>query len=145
MPTDPTEVDPRRCPVCWTAFTPTRHNPRQRYCCPPCRVEDWRRRRDSAPTAPEPPSRLRDAFPEPVRETFICACCGRTVVTAVIGVFANLDVGSPTRFCSPACRTAAWRRRRAGVPERAPLQRRGGRSRSLTAPPNPKENPMNPP
>ena len=145
MPTDPAELEPRRCPVCWTTFTPTRHNPRQRYCSPPCRVADWRRRRDSVATAPEPPPRLRDAFPEPARETFTCPCCGKTAVTAVHGVLANPDVGSPTRFCSPACRTAAWRHRRAGASERTPIQRRGGRGRNLTAPPNPKEHPMNPP
>jgi hypothetical protein len=39
--------------------------------------------------------------------------------------------GSLRRFCSPACRQAAYRRRRAGAAEDAPLQRVGGRDRSL--------------
>ncbi len=35
------------------------------------------------------------------------------------------------RFCSPACRQAAWRRRQAGVSESTPRQLSGGRSRRL--------------
>ena len=77
-------------------------------------------------------SRLRYASGGPERETFVCEACGQTVVTAVTGVFHNPKVGSPTRFCSPACRQAAYRRRRAGVAENTPLQPRGGRRRSLT-------------
>jgi len=67
----------------------------------------------------------------PEQCSFVCTCCGRTKVTAVEGVFYNPQVGNPQRFCSPACRQAAWRRRRAGVAEDAPLQHRGGRSRRL--------------
>jgi hypothetical protein len=68
---------------------------------------------------------------EPQRTSFVCACCGRTVVTAIEGLFYNLPVGSKQRFCDSACRQAALRRRRAGVSENAPLQRQGGRSRRL--------------
>jgi len=42
----------RRCPVCWTLFTPNptaNPNPR-RYCSPACRMEDWRRRREREQT-----------------------------------------------------------------------------------------------
>ena len=31
-------------------------------------------------------------------------------------------------FCDAACRQAAWRRRKAGVPEATALQKKGGRS-----------------
>ena len=68
---------------------------------------------------------------EPRRTSFVCACCGRTIVTAIEGLFYNPPVGSTRRFCDPACRQAAWRRRKAGVPEAATLQKRGGRSRGL--------------
>jgi hypothetical protein len=68
---------------------------------------------------------------EPGRASFVCGCCGRTIVTAVEGLFHNPAVGSKQRFCDNACRQAAWRRRKAGVPESAPLQRRGGRARKL--------------
>jgi hypothetical protein len=68
---------------------------------------------------------------EPQRTSFVCACCGRTVVTAIEGLFYNPPVGSKQRFCGSACRQAALRRRRAGVSENAPLQRQGGRSRRL--------------
>jgi len=68
---------------------------------------------------------------EPRRTSFVCACCGRTIVTAIEGLFYNPPVGSKRRFCGPACRQAAWRRRQAGVPEATALQKRGGRSRGL--------------
>jgi hypothetical protein len=54
---------------------------------------------------------MRDASPGPARRGFTCACCGHFTVTAVDGLFANPRSGSPARFCSPACRAAAWRRR----------------------------------
>jgi hypothetical protein len=68
---------------------------------------------------------------EPERTSFICACCGRTIVTAIEGLYYNAPVGSKRRFCDPACRQAAWRRRRAGASEDVALQRKGGRSRRL--------------
>jgi hypothetical protein len=68
---------------------------------------------------------------EPQRANFVCACCGRTVVTAVEGLYYNPAVGSKQRFCDAACRQAAWRRRKAGISEAAALQRTGGRSRRL--------------
>ena len=55
MPTEPTEptghepATQRRCPVCWTPFTPnpsTNPHPR-RYCSAACRMEDWRRRHEA--------------------------------------------------------------------------------------------------
>ena len=51
MPTtDPTNpaTEPRRCPVCWTWFTPNSpNNPHpRRYCCGACRIADSRRRRE---------------------------------------------------------------------------------------------------
>jgi len=36
-----------------------------------------------------------------------------------------------SRFCTPACRQAAYRRRRAAAPEDTPAQHQGGRSRKL--------------
>ena len=68
---------------------------------------------------------------EPARTSFVCACCGRTVVTVVEGSFYNPPVGSKRRFCDPACRQAAWRRRKAGVAEATAPQRTGGRARRL--------------
>jgi hypothetical protein len=65
------------------------------------------------------------------REGFTCASCGRLTVTAIEGLFHNPQVGSPSRFCSPACRTAAWRRRRAGALEDTPRQHQGGSNRRL--------------
>jgi hypothetical protein len=65
------------------------------------------------------------------QEGFTCASCRRLHVTAIEGLFYNPQVGSPSRFCSPACRTAAWRRRRAGAPEDTPLQHQGGSNRRL--------------
>ena len=75
---------------------------------------------------------MRDASDRPARQGFTCACCGRFVVTAVDGLFANPAVGSPRRFCDPACRQAAYRRRRAGAPENTAPPRTGGRNRHLT-------------
>lgn len=81
---------------------------------------------------------MRNAWEPLVRHGLTCASCGTFTVTAIEGVFYNPPVGSPQRFCSPACRAAAWRRRRAGVTEDTPRQRAGGRSRRLRpAPPQP--------
>lgn len=74
---------------------------------------------------------VRNASEGPRRTEFVCACCRRTVTTAIEGLFYNPPVGSPQRFCSPSWRVAAWRRRRAGVPEATPLQLCGCRSRRL--------------
>ena len=74
---------------------------------------------------------MRDASDQPTRKVSVCECCGRDTVTAVEGVFRNPQPGSPRRFCSPACRQAAYRRRRAGVTESTPAQRQGGRNRRL--------------
>jgi hypothetical protein len=82
---------------------------------------------------------MRNASSQPTRCELTCACCGNKVVTAIKGLFYNPPVGSPQRFCSPACRQAAWRRRRAGVNETSPRQLTGGRSRSLRT--HPDENP----
>jgi len=64
------------------------------------------------------------------REGFTYASRQRLHVTAIEGLFYNPQVGSPNRFCSPACRTAAWRRR-AGAPEDTPRQHQGGSNRRL--------------
>jgi hypothetical protein len=87
---------------------------------------------------PDRKNGMRNASSEPVRSELTCAHCGREIITAIEGLFYNPPVGSPRRFCEPACRQAAWRRRRAGVDEAAPPQRTGGRSRSLRQqnPPN---------
>ena len=41
------------------------------------------------------------------------------------------------RFCDPACRQVAYRRRRANAPENTPVQRQGGRGRKLNPSPGP--------
>lgn len=81
---------------------------------------------------------MRDAYPgrgtpdPPARAATTCTLCGRTTVTSIEGLFHNPATGSPRRFCSPACRQAAYRRRQAGAPETTPPQRHGGRNRTLT-------------
>lgn len=77
---------------------------------------------------------MRDASGQHRREGFECTACGRFIVTAVDGLFRNPNVGSPRRFCDPACRQAAYRRRHAGVAEDTPRQTKGGRDRSLGRP-----------
>jgi hypothetical protein len=84
---------------------------------------------------------MRNASSPPARSQLTCACCGKTIVTAIEGLYYNPPVGSPRRFCSPACRQAAWRRRRAGVDESAPSQTIGGRARSLPRQNPPKHHP----
>jgi len=76
---------------------------------------------------------MRDASGRPAREVLRCECCWRDIVVAVEGLLRSPRVGSPRRFCDPACRQAAYRRRRAGVPESTRSQRSGGRDRSLRA------------
>ena len=49
-----------------------------------------------------------------------CQCCGREIVLSVQGVFAYAPRGSARRFCDPACRQAAYRRRVASVEENTP-------------------------
>jgi hypothetical protein len=79
---------------------------------------------------------MRNALPATpdglARSGVTCQACGHVVVTSIQGLYDNPAVGSPQRFCSPACRQAAWRRRRAGVAEDAPRQHWGGRRRKLT-------------
>lgn len=90
---------------------------------------------------PDPEPTLRDASSTgprsdpPVTQPvgFICPPCDRFVRTDVDGVVQRARTGSPPRFCSPGCRQAAFRRRRAGVDEGVRLQQRGGRNRSLDA------------
>lgn len=50
-PAEP-ETDRRRCPVCWTWFTPNSpSNPHpRRYCSGACRIQDSRRRREREQT-----------------------------------------------------------------------------------------------
>ena len=55
MPVDESRdpgTDRRRCPVCWTWFTPNSvSNPYpRRYCCAACRIEDSRRRHEREQT-----------------------------------------------------------------------------------------------
>jgi hypothetical protein len=76
---------------------------------------------------------MRDASGLPSRKVTRCECCGADTVIAVEGLFSNPETGSPRRFCSPACRQAAYRRRQAGVAESTKPQRTGGRDRSLRA------------
>ena len=75
---------------------------------------------------------MRDASGQPGREGFECPVCGRFITTAIEGFWRNPKPGSPQRFCDPACRQAAYRRRRAGVAEGTPRQISGGRDRTLT-------------
>jgi hypothetical protein len=82
---------------------------------------------------------MRDALPPNpaglTRWGFTCQACGKLTVTAVDGLFTNPPRGSRQRFCSPACRQAAHRRRQAHTAEDTPRQPTGGRSRRLTKDP----------
>jgi hypothetical protein len=66
---------------------------------------------------------MRDAFALPPnrdglkRTGLQCQCCGHEIVLAVESVFARTPRGSAQRFCGPACRQAAYRRRQAHVEE----------------------------
>jgi hypothetical protein len=84
----------------------------------------------NASSLPAPETVMRDTS-RPNRCGFVCATCGRFNVTAVEGLFSRTRAGSHQRFCDHACRQAAYRRRRAGVNEDTPVQRKGGRSRRL--------------
>ena len=92
------------------------------------------------PDADPPPTRrgMRNALPAGpngfARYGFTCQCCGRLVVTGVDGLFDNPARGSTQRFCGPACRQAAHRRRRAGASESSPRLHAGGRRRRLAPP-----------
>ena len=77
---------------------------------------------------------MRDASIPPRREGFTCPVCQCRIVTSVEGIFRNRKAGSDRRFCDPACRQAAYRRRRAGAPEDTPRQLKGGRNRALNHP-----------
>lgn len=93
------------------------------------------------PVQADPGPALRDASStgprtgpsEPQHTGFICPPCGRFIRTDLDAVLWRARTGSPPRFCSPGCRQAAFRRRRAGVDEGVRLQQRGGRNRSLDA------------
>lgn len=80
---------------------------------------------------------MRNAFPllpnqdGLARTGLTCQCCGRVIVISVEGLFQTPTHGSAQRFCDPACRQAAYRRRQADVPENTPAQRQGGRGRTL--------------
>jgi len=74
---------------------------------------------------------MRDASDPAAREVSRCECCGTDTLIAIEGLFRNPTPGSPRRFCSPACRQAAYRRRQAGVAESTRPQRTGGRNRHL--------------
>ena len=79
---------------------------------------------------------LRDASSSATKVSpggFVCPPCGRFVRTDLDGVLRRVRTGSKPRFCSPGCRQAAYRRRRAGVGEDAPLQHEGGAKRSLSS------------
>jgi hypothetical protein len=82
---------------------------------------------------------MRDALPPNptglARWGFTCQACGTLIVTAVDGLFTTASRGSRQRFCNPACRQAAYRRRRAEAAENAPRQHTGGRSRRLAKDP----------
>ncbi len=78
---------------------------------------------------------MRDALPPSpagyARHGFTCQACGQLVVTDVEGLIHNPNRGSSQRFCTPACRQAAYRRRQAGTDENEPRQHSGGRTRRL--------------
>jgi len=79
---------------------------------------------------------MRNALPPNAagypRHGFTCQSCGRIVVTDIEGIIRNPERGSTQRFCTPACRQAAFRRRRAEAAENQPRQHTGGRTRRLS-------------
>jgi hypothetical protein len=90
--------------------------------------------RNRAEERPQQDDTMSDASSRPLGKApvgYVCPPCGRFVRTDLDGVPWRGRTGSPSRFCSPGCRQAAYRRRQAGVPEDEPLQHRGGRGRGL--------------
>lgn len=84
----------RRCVYCGEAFTPERKT--ARFCSAAHRQAAYRQRQQ----------RRRPAPPPPALEACTCAHCGA-------GFFA--DAAHPRRWCSPGCRHAAWKARRAAA------------------------------
>jgi len=78
-------------------------------------------------------NQMRDASPAPVRKGVTCASCGTFRLIAIEGLFSTPPSVHRSGSAQPACRQAAWRRRRAGVAEDVPRQTTGGRSRNLRA------------
>jgi hypothetical protein len=84
----------RRCAYCGESFQPERKT--ARFCCPAHRQAAYRQRQQKRRPAPPPP----------VIEACTCARCGT-------GYFA--DPAHPSVWCSPRCKHAAWRERRAAA------------------------------
>ena len=82
----------------------------------------------NASTGPGP---ARPQPPDDAPQGIVCDSCGQFSVHTVPGLFHNPQVGSPRRYCSPACRQAAHRRRHADVPKDTARQHHGGRRRRL--------------
>ncbi len=111
----------KRCPVCWTPFTPNDPaNPYpRRYCCGACRIEDSRRRRrrgdDSSTPAPVAHTEQYRYSPPPphgpchVHPHCIITGCARFLCPKLVHVTIS-QRGQPRRYCSPACRVAEHRR-----------------------------------
>lgn len=84
---------------------------------------------------------MRNAFPLPPngdglnRTGFQCRSCDRVIVLSVEGIIHHTPRGTAQRFCTPACRQAAYRRRQAHAPENTPAQHHGGRGRKLNPQP----------
>ena len=135
--TDDRERSPRRSHLERSAASRNAHRHRRRrarsaFGRPPRRSDQRTHRSRQCPRLlNRKTARMRNASRPLDREGFSCAVCGRAVITRIEGLFSNPRGGSPRRFCSPACRVAAHRRRQAGVPENTPLQRLGGRKRRL--------------
>lgn len=112
----------KRCPVCWTPFTPnhpTNPHPR-RYCSGACRIEDSRRRRRAnSPTVEFTPAPAADTDeyryspppghgPCPEHPHCIRTGCARFLCPNPVHV--TTGPGQPRRYCSPACKVAEHRR-----------------------------------
>lgn len=123
IPTPTTPPTDRHCPLCWTPFTPTGHNPQQRFCRPACRVEQWRRDRDAEHPAPtlEPASVPCRDDPATTTPPDRCPVCQATFQRT-----------GRQRFCSDTCRKTAWRRRHTPAPSPVVVVPASRRQRDVT-------------
>jgi hypothetical protein len=85
----------RHCKTCDKVFTPkSKHG---KFCSDTCRKKDWRERQ----------GRAKQNKPEPVKEVLLelgtCPCCNKGFIA---------QFGKGQRYCTPSCKTKAWRLRR---------------------------------
>ncbi len=88
-----------KCLICGKEFTPNR--PWQKYCCPECKREAYRRRKEEKAEIEEE---------KPIIREFHCRKCG-----ALVQVRDHKDFRM--RFCSQKCEKAYWKHSHKKIPK----------------------------